>query len=161
MSPALDGVGRLILKIAKAHALRSNREIEDVFSDAVVLYLTNKHKWDPSRGKLTTFVGILLRCKLSRKTPQSRTAPIRSDFDKMIVADYDDDTVELSPLATETLTYLSTLKQGNLAPITLQKKLGWTAQKAEDVFAELRANLDRSKQKASLYFVSNKELADA
>lgn len=60
--PVFEGVGRFIHKILHkgwSSSCRKHISYEDYFQEFVVLWLSRKHKYDPARGKQTTFAAIV------------------------------------------------------------------------------------------------------
>lgn len=60
----LDGVGRFIAALARKYHKSLRQCYEDCYQDAVLIYLKHRDKYDPTRGKRTTFVAWLLYSKL-------------------------------------------------------------------------------------------------
>lgn len=60
----LDGIGNLIASIVTRISRKWQKDFDELFQEAVVIYLENKHKYDPARGQLTTFVSFLIQTRL-------------------------------------------------------------------------------------------------
>lgn len=73
--PMFDGVGPLIHKILYkgwTTSQQNNVSYEDFFQDFVVLWLKRRGKYDPSRGKMTTFAGTVALNFVRHKIKQAK-----------------------------------------------------------------------------------------
>ena len=146
MDAALDGQARWIVSIVSNYAAkRQNKslDIEDILGGFILYYLRFRDKFDPERGRRTTFVFQLFRSYSFHRARKKRHsfANVHADL-PLPVVEYDEDEQKL---------IIASQECRRESAVRYARDLNWSVKRTEETIESLRSKVETKQRKVRAF----------